>query len=100
MISIIARSHTAIWPAIDTANFPSSETLTNCVNLYYRHFHSWLPILGRGRNELEESAPLILAAMAAIGASYSRYDWRGLGIALGELVRRAVVYIVCLLLPS
>lgn len=94
IMSIISRSHTAIWPDIDTANFPSSQTLTVCINLYYRHFHSWLPTISKGRNELDESAPLLLAAMAAIGATYSRYDWKGLGIALGELVRRAVVYIV------
>ena len=94
MVSIISRSHTAIWPVVDTGNFPSSHTLTTCINLYYRHFHTWLPIMDKPAGAMDESAPLLLAAMAAVGATYSRYDWHGLGIALGELVRRAVVYIV------
>lgn len=94
MLVIIARSHSATWPPVDTTNYPSTETLTVCINLYRRHFHQWLPVVERGTSDFEGAAPLLLTAMAAIGSMYSRYNWRGLGIALGELVRRAVVYTV------
>jgi hypothetical protein len=68
--------------------------LTICLNLYRRHFHDWMPIIELDPARTDETAPLLLIAMATIGTVYSQHSWGGLGVALGELVRRSVVYIV------
>lgn len=94
MLTIILRSHSTLWPIVDTVNYPSSQTLTVCINLYHRHFHNWLPLIEKESYSLEDTVPLVSMAMAAVGAMYSRDDLQGLGLALSELVRRAVVYIV------
>jgi len=96
MLNMISQSHQAVWPSIDTVNFPSTHTLTVCVNLYHRHFHDSVMLLERDSFRLETSPPLVIAAMAAIGAMYSRDGLQRLGIALNELVRRAVFYVVSL----
>ncbi|ORY26042.1 hypothetical protein BCR39DRAFT_542336 [Naematelia encephala] len=93
MITTVSRSHQPIWPTIDTTNFPSTQTLTVCINLYQRHFHDWLPIIERASFKMGEAAPLILMSMSAIGAMYSQDGLQRLGVALSELVRRAVLFI-------
>lgn len=96
MITIVNRSHQSIWPSAEMSNFPSAQTLTLCINLYQRHFHDWLPVIERSTFKMEDSAVLIMMALAAIGAMYSRDNIKGLGIALSELVRRAIIFIVSL----
>jgi len=88
---LIERSHGGVWPSVDIGNFPSSETLTSCVNLYFRHFHDWLPVLDK--RETDRPTHLLLA-MCAIGAMYSQEGLSRVGIALAELVRRSVFFIV------
>jgi hypothetical protein len=94
MLLIMLQSHRAVWPPVDTTNFPPAETLTVCVNLYYKHFHAWLPIIESSAPVTRDANPLLLMAMSAIGAMYSRDGLQRLGIALNELVRRATLYIV------
>jgi len=98
MINIISQSHRAVWPDIDTVNFPSTNTLTVCVNLYHRHFHDTITLQERDSFRLATSPPLIVMAMAAIGAMYSPDGLQRLGLALNELVRRAIFYVVSLIL--
>lgn len=94
MITLIEHSHRGIWPPVDIGNFPSIQTLTICVNLYQRHFHDWLPILKKATLKLSETPAMLLMAMSAIGAMYSRDGLQGLGIPLNELVRRGVLFVV------
>jgi hypothetical protein len=100
MITLIEHSHRAVWRAVDVGNFPSAQTLTICVNLYHRHFHDWLPILEKATFSISEAPPLLLMSMSAIGAMYSRDGLQRLGVALNELVRRGVLFIVRSLLAD
>ncbi|OAA50753.1 Fungal transcriptional regulatory protein [Beauveria brongniartii RCEF 3172] len=91
IISLVSTTHQPNWPAVDFACFPSTETLSICINLYFRHFHDTLPILRRVDLPNRESSPVLLLAMAAIGAMYSRdAALRSLALALNELARRAI----------
>lgn len=94
LLDTVTRSHQALWPVVDTTNFPSVQTLSACVNFYHRHFQDWLPVINRTAFDIKVMPPLVVLAMAAIGAMYSREGLRGLGEALSELVRRAVVCIL------
>ena len=94
LLGTVARSHQAVWPAVDATNFPSVQTLSACVNFYHRHFHDWLPVMDRTTFDIKATPPLVVMAMAAIGAMYSREGLHALGDALSELVRRAVICIV------
>ncbi|OAA69693.1 Fungal transcriptional regulatory protein [Cordyceps fumosorosea ARSEF 2679] len=88
IIALVNATHRPIWPAVDATCLPSSSTLSLCVNLYFRHFHETLPILRR----LDPiTSPVLLLAVAAVGAAYSRdAALRSLAPALNELARRAV----------
>lgn len=92
MLLLVSVSHQPHWPAIDVAAFPSTQTLTVCINLYFRHFHDGLPILRRSTFKVAEAAPVLLLSMAAVGAMYSRDGLSGLAIAMNELARRAITY--------
>ncbi len=94
MVSLIHHSHKEIWSSVDVSNFPSADTVTVCVNLYFRHFHDWLPVFDKGAFQLNDAHPILLMATAAIGAMYSRDGLQKLGLGLNELVRRAVLYLV------
>lgn len=90
IISLVNTTHQPSWPAIDSLCFPSTQTLSVCINLYFRHFHDTLPILCRVDLPNWETSPVLLLAMAAIGAIYSRDTLRSLALALNELARRAI----------
>lgn len=90
MLSLVGISHQPHWPTIDVASFPSTQTLSVCINLYFRHFHESLPVLRRSTFRISEVPPVLLLAMAAIGATYSRDGLGGLAIAMNELARRAI----------
>jgi hypothetical protein len=92
MLSLVTTTHQSQWPIPDVASFPSTQTLTVCINLYFRHFHETLPILRRSTFKMSEASPELLLAMAAIGATYSRNGLNGLAVALNELARRAISY--------
>lgn len=92
MLSLISISHQSHWPVVDVAAFPSTQTLTVCINLYFQHFHETLPILRRSTFRIAETAPVLLLAMAAIGAMYSRDGLTGLAVAMNELTRRSISF--------
>ena len=97
MTSLIQHAHRQVWPLPDLGEFPSSEALTQCLNLYLSHFAGWLPVVDcpRGSFKIDKAAPLLLMSMAAIGSVYERGDLARLGLPLNELVRRVVMFIVC-----
>ena len=92
ILSLVSISHQPHWPIVDVAAFPSTQTLSVCINLYFRHFHDTLPILRRSTFRITEATPVLLLAMAAIGAMYSKDGLSGLAVALNELARRAITY--------
>ena len=92
MLSLVGVSHQPHWPVLDVTAFPSTQTLSLCINLYFRHFHDTLPIIRWSTFRAAETAPVLLLAMAAIGAMYSRDGLSGLAIAMNELTRRAITY--------
>lgn len=91
-MSLVNTTNNHNWPVVDVALLPSTRTLSLCINLYFRHFHDTLPILRRIDLRTDETPPILLLAMAAIGAMYSRDKYGGLAIALNELARRVIIY--------
>ncbi|KAL1907179.1 hypothetical protein Sste5344_007130 [Sporothrix stenoceras] len=91
-------AHRPVWPLPDLANFPSIPSLTACVNCYLAHFSAWLPIVDspRGSFRVDKAAPILLMAMASVGAVYASGGLEKLAFPLDELVRRQIVYIVSL----
>lgn len=96
MQALTLRSHQTVWVTPDLSNFPSTNELTSCVNLYLANFAAWLPIIDcpRGTFRIDKAAPIVLKAVAAIGAVYARDDLQALAAPLAELVRRDVLFIV------
>ncbi|UNI15668.1 hypothetical protein JDV02_002179 [Purpureocillium takamizusanense] len=92
MMTLVSSTNQPNWPAVDVALFPSTQTLSVCINLYFRHFHDTLPIIRRSKTRATDAPPILLLAMASIGAMYSRDKLSGLAIALNELTRRAIHY--------
>ncbi|KFY26674.1 hypothetical protein V493_03945 [Pseudogymnoascus sp. VKM F-4281 (FW-2241)] len=92
MLSLISISHQPQWPVVDVAAFPSTQTLSVCINLYFQHFHETLPIFRRSTFRIAETAPVLLLAMTAIGAMYSRDGLTGLAVAMNELTRRSISF--------
>lgn len=92
ILSLISISHQPHWPVVDVAAFPSTQTLSVCINLYFQHFHETLPILRRSTFRVAETAPVLLLAMAAIGAMYSTDGLSGLAVAMNELARRSISF--------
>ncbi|KAL1892453.1 hypothetical protein Sste5346_006963 [Sporothrix stenoceras] len=88
-------AHRPVWPLPDLANFPSIPSLTACVNCYLAHFSAWLPIVDspRGSFRVDKAAPILLMAMASVGAVYASGGLEKLAFPLDELVRRQIVYI-------
>ncbi|OAQ75458.1 fungal transcriptional regulatory protein [Purpureocillium lilacinum] len=92
MMTLVSTTNQPNWPVVDVTLFPSTQTLSVCVNLYFRHFHDTLPIIRRSKMRTSDAPPILLLAMASIGAMYSRDKLSGLAIALNELTRRAISY--------
>lgn len=89
-------AHGSVWSPPDLANFPSTRSLTACVNLYLANFSPWLPIVNspQGSFRIDKAAPILLLAIAAVGSVYGTHGVEKLALPLNELVRREVAYIV------
>lgn len=95
MLSLIRMCHQGpIWSEPDVGRFPSTTTLSVCVDLYFRHFQPCLPILDPVTFDLTTAPPVLVMAIAAIGSMYSQDGLRDLGVALNEIVRRSIIFIV------
>lgn len=92
-MTLVNTTNQPNWPAVDLSLFPPTQTLSVCINLYFRHFHDTLPIFRRSDFRIADAPPVLLLAMTAIGAMYSRDKLSGLAIALNELARRAISYV-------
>lgn len=81
----------------ELATFPSTSSLTTCINLYLANFSPWLPIVDspQGSFRVDKAAPILLMAMAAVGSVYGSQGLDSLASPLNELVRREIVYTVC-----
>ncbi|RSH93054.1 hypothetical protein EHS25_007407 [Saitozyma podzolica] len=95
MTTLTKHAHRGPWPAPELGNFPTTETLTACINLYLSHFAAWLPVIDcpRGSFRVDKAAPLLLKTVAAVGSAYGRGGVEKLGLPLNELVRREIVFI-------
>ena len=75
--------------------FPSKELIDEFIMLYFKHFHSILPMIHKPTFEVEKCPNILLVAMASIGASYSDIEGaKGLADGLSELCKRALTWLV------
>lgn len=93
IITLISAAHQPHWTPVDVAAFPSSRTLSTCINLYFGHFHETLPIIRRSTFRSADASPVLLLSMAAIGATYSKNGLSGTSVALNELSRRTIAHL-------
>ncbi|KAH8896621.1 hypothetical protein GQ53DRAFT_889865 [Thozetella sp. PMI_491] len=94
-MQILAQyAHGSVWTLPDLSTFPSSSSLTTCINLYLANFAPWLPIVDspRGSFRVDKAAPILLMAIAAVGSVYASHGLERLASPLNELVRREIVY--------
>lgn len=94
MLALIRKAHQPLWSKPIIKAFPSAETLDTCIDLYLRHFHPTFPIIQPTVLRDPTTAPVLLLAVATIGATYAKDDMRALAVGLNELVRRMITYIV------
>jgi hypothetical protein len=93
MIALGCDAHQQLWCSTDFSKFPSTATLSTCVSLYMANCSSFLPAL----HEMSTTriAPIVLQAMATVGAVYGDNGLKRLAVSLSELTRRAILYAVC-----
>ena len=102
MLSLIYLSHQNLWLMPDIGDFPDNETLSDFVDLYFENFHPTFPILHKPTFLQGDTPAVLLLSVAAVGATYAEKSVQPLTIALSELVRRIVTWMVSfsLLLPK
>ncbi|KAF8474190.1 fungal-specific transcription factor domain-containing protein [Kalaharituber pfeilii] len=75
------------------SKFPSKELIDGFILLYFKHFHSVLPMIHRPTFRVENCPSILLVAMASIGASYSDIEGaKGFADGLSELCKRALTW--------
>lgn len=94
MLSLVYLAHQAMWLMPDIEDFPDQETLSDFVDLYFEQFHPTFPILHRPTFRKHDTSAVLLLAVAAVGATYADKEFRPLAVALSELVRRIVQWMV------
>ncbi|WVQ80691.1 hypothetical protein IAT38_002796 [Cryptococcus sp. DSM 104549] len=90
MLSLIYLSHQPHWLMPDVDDFPSHETLSDFVDLYFERFHPLFPIIHKPSFWGNETPAVLLLAVSAIGATFADHRFGPLAVALCELVRRMV----------
>jgi hypothetical protein len=96
MITLGEYTHRHVWPEPNLSNFPSATTLTTLIDLYLVNFAPWLPILSgpTASADVGRMAPILLQAMAAVGAVYGDENIQRLGLSMNEIVRREILWTV------
>jgi len=75
--------------------FPSKELIDGFIVLYFKRFHSILPMIHKPTFRVEKCPSILLVAMASIGASYSDIEGaKGFADGLSELCKRALTWMV------
>jgi hypothetical protein len=94
MLSLVYLSHQAHWlmPSID--DFPDPSTLSDFLDLYFEKYHPTFPVVHRPTVLKKDTPPTLLLAMAAVGATYADKEYQPLAVALSELARRIIQWLV------
>lgn len=72
MTTLTKHAHRGPWPAPELGNFPTTETLTACINLYLSHFAAWLPVIDCPRGSFRVDRSRLLDRRTGEG------EWRSL----------------------
>lgn len=95
MLSLIYLAHQAHWLMPDVEDFPDQDTLSDFIDLYFEKFHPTFPVLHKPTIlQQGDTPPVLLMAIAAVGATYADPEFKPLAVALSELVRRMVQWMV------
>ena len=94
MLSLIHLSHQSLWLLPDIGDFPDHETLSDFIDLYFEHFHPAFPFIHRPTFLQGDTPVIVLIALAAVGATYADKEYKPLAVALDELVRRMITWMV------
>ena len=94
MLSLVYLSHQTHWMMPDIQDFPEADTLSEWVDLYFENFHPGLPVLHRPTWKTTDVPAVLMLAVAGIGATYADEDMKPITVAIGELVRRMVQWLV------
>ena len=94
MLSLIYLAHQSHWLMPDIEDFPDHETLSDFVDLYFEHFHPTFPMLHRPSFSKADTPAVLLLVVAAVGATYADKEFKPLAVALDELVRRIITWMV------
>lgn len=78
----------------DIDDFPDHDTLSDFVDLYFEKFHPMFPILHKPTFLESDTPAVLLLSVAAIGATFADLKYRPLAVALCELVRRMIAWMV------
>ena len=76
------------WEPFEATSFPSKEIFEHLVGLYFAQFHQTLPFLHPPTFDGAEAHPLLLLAMASIGAHFFEDGASTFASSLSELLRR------------
>ena len=97
MLSLLYLSHQPLWQMPIFDDFPEHDLLSHFVDLYFEHFYPTFPIVHRPTFGSEDTPPILLLSVAAIGATFAGKEFHSLVVALDELVRRIITWAVSLL---
>ena len=86
------QDHQLLWPAFVTSEFPLQDVFEHLIGLYFAQFHQTLPFVHPPTFNVSEVSPLLLLAMASVGAHFFQDDNTKFAISLSELVRRSLVF--------
>lgn len=78
-----------------SARFPTEDYISEFIKLYFKHFHSILPVIHKATFCVEKTPSILLVAMLSIGASYSHFkNAKAFADNLSELCKRCLMWMV------
>jgi hypothetical protein len=86
----------AHYPTFNMASLPAQSIINAWIQLYFEYFHPVFPILHKATFSTPDTHPLLILAVAAIGAQFSSLkNSLACASSLNELVRRLASRQVC-----
>ena len=79
------------WPMFEATDFPCKEIFEHLIGLYFARFHQTLPFLHPVTFDGVNEYPLLLLAIASIGALFFDHGNPAFATSLSEIVRRNLV---------